>query len=513
MRTYLLSFFMTAVLAALFTPIVRRVAMKIGAVSTPGGRNVNARSVPRLGGIAIAAATACTLLALLRIETGVGLEMQTEPLRVLGLLGGALIVFVVGVLDDTRRVRALYKLYAQIAAATLAYVCGFRIDAISVSLETSASMGIFGLPVTILWIVGIVNAINLIDGLDGLAAGVVFFAGLTTFVVAFMGGNVLVAAVMAVMLGGVIGFLFFNFNPARIFMGDSGSYFLGFILATSSIGGYKASTAVALLVPMLALGVPIFDTLFTIVRRFLERRPIFSADRGHIHHRLLDMGLTHRRAVLTLYGVSMVFTVSAIATSLGRSWQGGVAIAVASIVAIGLFRSTGYFDYVLRLNRQKARVRPADTEAIRRSLPGTLSELLVCSNETEAWTALEKLLSSARLANAEVRNGGGEVLREWILDEERGGADLVSARFPIGGDSAARTTIVFRWRTTEHEVAPQSEILLQIAVDALAKALLRFGSEWAPEAPAQASAAALPEADATPDAAVVASRAGASAQA
>ncbi len=212
---------------------------------------------------------------LLRLESSVGMVVQAEPLQVIGLLGGALIVFVVGVLDDTRRVSALHKLYAQIAAATLAYICGFRIDAISVSLGSSMSMGIFALPVTVLWIVGIVNAINLIDGLDGLAAGIVFFAGITNFVIAYLAGNNLLAVVMAVMLGAVVGFLFFNFNPARIFMGDSGSYFLGFLLGTSSITGYKASTAVALLVPMIALGVPIFDTLFTVLRRFLERRPLF----------------------------------------------------------------------------------------------------------------------------------------------------------------------------------------------------------------------------------------------
>ncbi len=483
MRTYLLSFLVTAALAALFTPIVRRLAVRVGAVSTPGGRNVNARSVPRLGGIAIALASACTLLMLLRLESSVGIIVQAEPLRVLGLLGGALIVFVVGVLDDTRRVRALYKLYAQMAAATLAYICGFRIDAISVSLGSSMSMGIFALPVTVLWIVGIVNAINLIDGLDGLAGGIVFFAGLTNFVVAFLGGNVLLAAVMAVMLGAVVGFLFFNFNPARIFMGDSGSYFLGFLLGTSSIGGYKASTAVALLVPMIALGVPIFDTLFTILRRFLERRPLFSPDRGHIHHRLLDMGLTQRRAVLTLYGVSIVFTTAAIAVSVVRSWQGGVAIFVASIVAIGLFRSAGYFEYLVRLNRQKVRVRVADTEMLRRSVPRTLASLVMATTEPQVWSALEEMLGAAGLSAAELRDEGGASLRAWSTGPTMGREELVSARFPIGSDSTARTTIVFRWHAIEREVNPQTEILLQVAVDALADALSRSRSACAPRPP------------------------------
>lgn len=487
MRTYLFSFLMTAALAALFTPIVRRLALHIGAVSSPGGRNINARSVPRLGGIAIAFSSICTLLMLLRVESNVGIVVQSDPLRVLGLLGGALIVFAVGVLDDTRRVRALYKLYAQIAAATLAYVCGFRIDEISISVGSSVSMGIFGLPVTVAWIVGIVNAINLIDGLDGLAAGIVFFAGVTNFVVAFMGGNILLAVVMAVMLGAVLGFLFFNFNPARIFMGDSGSYFLGFLLGTSSISGYKASTAVALLVPMIALGVPIFDTLFTVVRRFLERRPLFSPDRGHIHHRLLDMGLTHRRAVLTLYGVSIVFTFAAIALSVGRSWQVGVAMFAASVVAIGLFRSAGYFDYLVRMNRQKERVRLADTERLRRSVPRTLASLVAATSEPQVWSAFEEMLASAGLANAELRDEGGTSLRAWSVHPEAREDELVSARFPIGSDPAARTTLVFRWEASEHQVSPQNEILLQVAVDALADALTRSHSSFAPR-PAEAPA-------------------------
>jgi UDP-GlcNAc:undecaprenyl-phosphate GlcNAc-1-phosphate transferase len=479
MRTYLFSFVLTAVLTAVFTPIVRLVAMRVGAVSNPGGRNVNARSVPRLGGIAIALATACTLTMLLRLESGVGLNVQQEPRFVVGLLCGALLVFGVGVLDDTRRVRALYKLIAQVAAATIAFECGFRIDAVSLPFGGALSMGIFSLPITVLWIVGIVNAVNLIDGLDGLAAGIVFFAGLTNFVVAYMGGNVFLAAVMATMLGAIVGFLFFNFNPARIFMGDSGSYFLGFLIGTTSIC-YKASTTVALLVPMLALGVPIFDTLFTIVRRFMERRPLFSPDRGHIHHRLLDMGLTHKRAVLTLYGVSIVFTVTSIAIAVGRSWQIGAAIAFASVVVIGLFRSVGYFDYLVRFNQQKERVRCADTQALLRSVPRALAAFSASRTEEQIWSTLNEMVRASELANAEVRTETDAVVHTFTIEENAPRDELVSARFPIGGDAVARGAVVFRWRAQESKVNPQSEILLQLAVDGLADALDRARSSLGP---------------------------------
>src|SRR4029078_2410036 len=173
---------------------------------------------------------------------------------------------------------------------------------------------------------------NLIDGLDGLAAGVVFFASMTNFVVALLSQASLPALFMATTMGAIIGFLFYNFNPARIFMGDSGSYFLGYVIAATSVGtDHKASTAVSLLVPLMALGVPIFDTLFAMVPRFLERRPVFSPDRGHIHYPLLDMGITHRRAVLIIYGVSVLLTITAIAISLGRSWQVGITLVASSV--------------------------------------------------------------------------------------------------------------------------------------------------------------------------------------
>src|SRR5262249_3314458 len=161
-----------------------------------------------------------------------------------------------------------------------------------------------------------------------LAAGIAFFACLTNFVVAYLGGNVLVCLVTATLAGSIVGFLFHNFNPATIFMGDSGSMFLGFVVATTSlfVASQKGGTAVAILVPIVALGVPIIDTLLAMVRRFLARRSIFAADRSHIHHRLLELGLSHRRAVLILYGASVVFTAGALCIYIGRSWQVGLAL-------------------------------------------------------------------------------------------------------------------------------------------------------------------------------------------
>src|SRR5262249_29060533 len=191
---------------------------------------------------------------------------------------------------------------------------------------------------------------------------VVVCGGIGKRVVGWVGGLVFVALVSAATAGAVFGFLFYNFNPARIFLGDSGSYFLGYILAVTSLVSQKASTAVSLLVPVVALGVPIFDTLFAMVRRILERRSVFSPDRRHIHHRLLDMGITQRRAVLIIYGFSVALTVAALGISIGRSWQVGAAMLGASAVLVGLVRFVGYFELMHLRSRQRARLRSRDTE-------------------------------------------------------------------------------------------------------------------------------------------------------
>jgi UDP-GlcNAc:undecaprenyl-phosphate GlcNAc-1-phosphate transferase len=487
MRAFVFAFLVAAATTALLTPFVRRFATRIGAVSNPGGRNVNERSVPRLGGIAIAVGFAVPLVALFALQSAVAATLRYEAHKVAGLLAGALLLAGVGVLDDTRRLRAGHKLLGQVAAASLAYAAGYHIDSVTLPLFGALSMGVFALPVTVLWVVGVVNALNLIDGLDGLAGGIAFFAGVTNLVVASVSHDVFQSAVMATMLGSVLGFLVFNFNPARIFMGDSGSYFLGFILGTTSLTGstQKTSTAVAILVPVLALGLPIFDTLFTIVRRFLERRPIFSPDRGHIHHRLLDMGITHRRAVLILYGVSFVFTAAAIGVSLGRSWQVGVAILVASAVLVGLVRFVGYFEYLLLMRRQRARSRSPEVDTLRRLVPDLRALFDAASTEDDVFEALERVGAVGKLTAVElVESGAKQPLRRWATSEPVSDPSLVvSARYPLGDDFSSRADLRFRWESTTADVSPQMEVLLQVLVDVVLAALLRVGSRIATPLP------------------------------
>lgn len=486
MRSYLAAFLVAMVVAAVLTPIVRVIGLRLGAVAQPGGRNVHRQSIPRLGGIAIALALFAPLVGLFVVDSTVALGFRQGARLLVGLAIGAIAMCVVGVIDDTRGLRAWYKLIAQVAAAVVAFAFGFRIDAVSLPFIGALSMGVFALPVTVLWIVGVTNAVNLIDGLDGLAAGVVFFAAVTNFVVGYLGASVLVTVLMASMMGALVGFLFYNFNPARIFMGDSGSYFLGFVLATSSLAGaaQKTSTAVSLLVPVIALGVPIFDTLFSMVRRFLERRPVFSPDRGHIHHRLLDLGLTHRRAVMILYGVSVVLTVAAIAVSVGRSWETGVALIAATAVLVGLVRSVGYFEYVLLRTRQKSRLHDRHTELLRRALPRFVRAVDEAESEQAVWTALRAAMESSSFEYFEVlsRTPSEECVHRWPDDDNAARRALVSARFPIGRDDNARVTMRFGWRSESEDVPPQCDILLQVVTDTVEAALARVGSDLAPAA-------------------------------
>jgi UDP-GlcNAc:undecaprenyl-phosphate/decaprenyl-phosphate GlcNAc-1-phosphate transferase len=329
MKSLLLVHVLAVLTAALSCKIVRFIAMRHQIVSSPSGRDVHDTATPRIGGVSIFLGIVCPLLVLFQIDSSLGRALR----------GDARLV------DDLVGLRALHKLAAQIVVAALAYGLGFRVGVLDVPLFGPVSLGILGAPATIVWIVSVMNAINLIDGLDGLAGGIVFLASLTNIVVALVVHSYFTAIVLTAVVGALVGFLYHNFNPARIFMGDGGSYLLGYVLGVTVLAGnpQKASAAVSILVPFIALGVPIFDMVFSIFRRALERRPIFSPDRGHIHHRLLDVGLTHRRAVLVLYGVSVLFCASAIATSLGRGWHTGLALALSTLGGGALLRATGLF--------------------------------------------------------------------------------------------------------------------------------------------------------------------------
>jgi UDP-GlcNAc:undecaprenyl-phosphate GlcNAc-1-phosphate transferase len=493
MRSYAFTFCVSLFVAIFFTPFVRWLAIRVGAVSRPRARDMHDRAVPRLGGVAIAAAFFTPLLALSALDTSVALTLREQPRLALGLAAGGVVLGALGVADDTVGVRARNKFAVQLLVAFFAYAMGFRIEAISVPLLGVWEMGVFALPITTLWIVGVVNAVNLIDGLDGLAAGVIFFAALTNFVVAVIGQQVFVAVLMAATMGAMVGFLFHNFNPARIFMGDSGSYFLGYLLATASLTGamQKTSTAVSLLVPMVALGVPIFDTLFSMLRRTLERRSMFSPDRGHVHHRLIDMGITHRRAVMLLYGVSILLTVSAIAIALGRSWESGAALLVASVVLTGLIRFVGYFEYVRLQRRAVTRSYDARTRRLRQCVPALGVELAAAQTDEQIWAKLIAFAVSAECVVVSFLVSAAALERRWPANMTQLQPEaLVRARYALPGEGHLEFGF-----PQDGELLPESEILLQLVADTVQLALQRCEPSEAIATPVGGTPTALLDAE------------------
>lgn len=349
--TTIIAIFLTAlVLALLITPAVARLGVRLGVVDRPGARKVHRRPIPRIGGLAIYLAFWGAFLPLLapgiHNATNILYQIAHEPLMIPLALGGA-VVFALGLWDDKRGLNPWLKLVVQILAAMVVYFCGVRITSFTLPGIGFVHLGPLALPATVFWILLVINAINLIDGLDGLAAGVSFFACMVLVVLGVIGGRYFLAAVTAALAGAILGFLRYNFNPAIIFMGDGGSYFLGFMLAcVSIIGSVKSQAAVSMLIPVIALGVPLLDTVWATVRRFILGRRIFQADREHFHHRLLKLGYSHREAVLVLYAATICCGAVALVAVNLQDERAALILGVVGLAAILGIRRLGYMSYL-----------------------------------------------------------------------------------------------------------------------------------------------------------------------
>lgn len=312
---YTIGFIVSLGLALGLTPFVKKFAVKVGAVDVPNARKVHTRIMPRLGGLAIFLSFVITFFLVLPFLPESFSVREVNFVKAF-LVGGTMTILL-GAFDDRFDLPAKFKFLVQIATACVV-VFGFdiRLEFANIPFHTYASVESWiAIPFTILWIVGVTNAINLIDGLDGLAAGVSAIAIGTITVMAFLMGNVVVALLCLLLLGSIIGFLYFNFHPAKIFMGDSGALFLGFSLALLSLLGFKQVAIVSFLTPLILIGVPLSDTLFAIVRRWMQKKPIFSPDKGHLHHCLRELGFSHRQTVLIIYGIAAFFGVLAVIQS------------------------------------------------------------------------------------------------------------------------------------------------------------------------------------------------------
>ncbi|HIY32463.1 MraY family glycosyltransferase [Evtepia sp.] len=319
------------------TPVVKSLAHWVGAIDVPkDNRRMHKHPIPRMGGLAIFLGFLLSALIFVPMD---------EANR--GMLLGAVVIVILGIFDDIYALPALPKLLVQIAAALIAVLHGNVIQVLSnpnlLSENPYWSLGSLAIPLSVIWIVAITNAVNLIDGLDGLAVGVATISSLTMLVIAMLVSDGMVALMMAALAGGCIGFMPYNMNPAKIFMGDTGSTFLGFVLAVVSIQGlFKFYTIISFAVPFLMLGLPLFDTCFAILRRLAKGQSPMAPDRSHVHHRLIDMGFSQKQAVAILYVVSAILGLSAVVLTTSGALKAMVllcALCLAGLVSAKIFLS------------------------------------------------------------------------------------------------------------------------------------------------------------------------------
>lgn len=320
----------TTILSLLITPMVKKLAFLIGAVDLPDKRRVNTKAMPTIGGVAIYVSY---FIALFFLQP---LEFST----VLPMFVGATIIIITGVIDDVKEISPLAKVAGIVAAALVIYFyADIRMELINIPFLGYWQLGWLSFPLTVIWILGFTNAINLIDGLDGLATGVTIIALTTMGVIGFFFltfGNVEIAIVVFTLAAAALGFLPYNFYPASIFLGDTGALFLGFMVSIISLQGLKNVTVISLIIPIIILGIPITDTLYAILRRKLNKLPISSADKHHMHHRLMSLGLSHRQTVLMIYCLALIFSIIALLYPLSTIW-GLILLSISVLVGLELF--------------------------------------------------------------------------------------------------------------------------------------------------------------------------------
>ncbi len=398
MRSYVILFSISLLLTVLLTPFVRRKAIAWGAIDLPdSGRRIHLRPTPRLGGIAIYIAFILTLLCVPLLGNLVSESFRTNLPRLGALLIPATCVFLFGIWDDFKGSSAPQKIIAQAVAAAMLYAFGFRIDALSSPFGGTWELhAALSFPLTILWVVGITNAFNLIDGIDGLAAGASVFALLSILVFSIAQGNPEISLIAVVLVGSVMGFLRFNFNPATIFLGDSGSLFLGFMAAALSIAGsQKGSTIIAIAIPLVSFGLPVVEAGLSLVRRFLGGDSLLAGDRGHIHHMLLRRGLSQRQVVILLYAICAMFSLFGLML---LDPQRDIAALIFFVLGVGVLFGVQHLRYAefselgsqIREGVRRRRRSMAVNVRVRR----TTADLVSVRNTEQFFTTLEEMLAT-----------------------------------------------------------------------------------------------------------------------
>ena len=419
------------------TPLCRNLFRRYGLVDAPdAGRKTHAQAVPRIGGVPILAACAVSFALLIASPLRAGNFVQQSLPFVWRVLPAVGLIFLTGLADDLKRLAPWQKLAGQVAAAVVACAGGIHIHTVG-GHPLPAWLTI---PVTLVWLVGCANAFNLIDGVDGLAAGLGLFATITTLAAALLGNNMWLALATAPLVGSLLGFLRYNFSPASIFLGDSGSLMVGFLLGCYGvIWSQKCATILGMTAPMMALAVPILDVMLSIVRRFLRGQPIFTADRGHIHHRLLDKGLTPRRVALVLYGVCGLGASLSLVVTVVQNQFGGLILVLFSAAAWLGVQNLGYVEF-----RMARRLLVAG--AFQNMLNAHLAldrldrSLAAATKLEECVSALEEASSSFGFHRVELVLAGRRYGKELARTNGHGAWELL---VPLAGDDFVRLVCAF----------------------------------------------------------------------
>jgi UDP-GlcNAc:undecaprenyl-phosphate GlcNAc-1-phosphate transferase len=456
LKTYFALFLIATIASLITTPLIRRLCQRYNLLDVPlDGRRVHRTAIPRLGGIALYMSCLSALSLLPFLDNLLTQTLSTFKSEFFTLLIPATLVLLLGAYDDLRGANAVVKFIGLGLIATLFYAMGGRIDALSVPLFGSVQLPpLMSFVVTVVWLVGIANAFNLIDGLDGLASGAALFSSLVILGVSVSQERTLTIVVALVLCGALAGFLRYNFNPASIFLGDSGALFTGFLLAALSVlGTQKATTAVAIVVPILAFGFPVVDTAMTMGRRLLSRKPVFEGDNEHIHHMLLARGWSQRRASLVLYGVCALFgLVALIFPATGSKLTGFMlfVISVAVIIAVGHLRYHEVDELRAGVKRTVGdrRLRVANNIRVRRAALAVSK----ASDLDEMFAATRHLLDSGEFsfASAEVGpSGHRRVYWSWPDENEPSVVDW-SIRLPLVKDGVEWGSLNF-YRSIDSE--------------------------------------------------------------
>lgn len=423
--------FLVALLASLvLTPVARNLGMRVGAVDLPDLRKLHLVAIPRSGGLAIFISFVCAVILGYFSVTDVSRQLVIDE-SFLYAIAGALVVFITGFVDDIHRLGPRIKFLLQILGATFAFWGGVQVNTIFFETWSSNSL-ILSYGLTVFWFVLLINSINLVDGLDGLAAGVTFFASVVMIVLSVLQQSYLTAMMFAALGGSVLGFLRYNFNPASIFLGDGGSYFIGYVIAYLSIrASVKSQVGAAILIPLIALGVPIFDAILSPIRRFLLGKAMFQPDKGHIHHQLVRLGFSTRKSVFIIYGFSIVLCLYTVLVVNYRSNVSGFLLIIILAVAFVMVRKLGYLEYVA-LDKFSGWMRDV-TDVVglsrgRRSFLSRQIDMDQAGTMEDLWYRVVSALEMLSFDRAEMCLNGVYKGRRWAWAKGVGSIDGVLAK-------------------------------------------------------------------------------------